>query len=562
MKERYLNLMEKTLSAYTDAHIIRYFEDVQQNGLKEHGFPRLTANIGILISNGRRKDLTTLFSEMMEFCCTTIPARKAANDFSVRELVCCIWELEKNNTFPPETISRWKKYLATISPERCYSVYAETPTDRVWNWALFSGVSEFFRHRMLGGEVSEFIETQIASQLKWLDENGMYKDGQHEVHNPMVYDLVPRGLFTALLFAGYRGKYYETIDNAIKTAGLLTLKMQSITGELAFGGRSNQFLHNEAWLAAIFEYEAVRYQKEGNYALAGKFKAAAIQALKPCERWLAKTPISHVKNRFPLDTKHGCEEYAYFDKYMITFASFLYMADMFSNDSIVPLEFDDSPMVWSTSKHFHKTFARAGGYSLEFDINADPHYDANGLGRIHKGNAPSSICLSMPFPAKPEYSLGGFENPCAFSICPAIKDEQGEWYCGAEYDVSYTLTDSRVGKEDCLVAFDCIFANGNKVRFVCSVHQNGVVIQAEGGMNQEVGICLPIFSFDGETYTRISERDNKIFVEYDGWVCAYETDGFRCLEFDVANRNGIYKRYLASGIGRTQIHIKIHKLEE
>ena len=52
-KSYYLDLIEKTLSAYTTAHIDRYFDDVKRDGLKEHGFPRLTANIGILIANNR-----------------------------------------------------------------------------------------------------------------------------------------------------------------------------------------------------------------------------------------------------------------------------------------------------------------------------------------------------------------------------------------------------------------------------------------------------------------------------------------------------------------------------
>ena len=32
MKERYLNMMEVILSAYTDAHIQRYFDDVKRDG--------------------------------------------------------------------------------------------------------------------------------------------------------------------------------------------------------------------------------------------------------------------------------------------------------------------------------------------------------------------------------------------------------------------------------------------------------------------------------------------------------------------------------------------------
>ena len=69
MKERYIALMEKALSAYTDEHILRYFNDVKTNGLKEHGFPRLTANIGILIAHGKRTYLLPTFIEMMSVCC-------------------------------------------------------------------------------------------------------------------------------------------------------------------------------------------------------------------------------------------------------------------------------------------------------------------------------------------------------------------------------------------------------------------------------------------------------------------------------------------------------------
>lgn len=567
MNQRNLTLMEKTLSAYTDAHIFRYFEQVKQNGLTEHGFPRLTVNIGVLIAYGKRRDLLPIFCEMMEFCCKNIPIVKAANDFSVREIICCIWELEKNGVVDPADIARWKGYLTTIEVEKCYNEFAKTPTDTLRNWALFTGVSEFFR--LKAGlcknpeETAAFVDLQIEQQLQWLDENGMYMDNKREdVHQPIMYDIVPRCLFSALLFVGYRGKHYETIDNILRKAGLYTLNMQSVTGEGAFGGRSNQFLHNEALLAAIFEYEATRYKKEGNDVLAGKFKAAALQALKPCEAWLSKKPIRHVKNRFPNDTKFGCETYAYFDKYMITFASNLYLADMFSDDSIVPAAFDDRPMVWSTSKHFHKTFVRAGGYSLELDTNADSHYDASGLGRIHRKGAPETICLSMPFAKEPNYGLNDFKNQSSFSICPAIKDENGVWLYGSEPGVSYILADSEIGEESARVVFDCVFANGKKTSFFCSVDKNGVVVQAAGENNQEIGICLPVFFFDGETQTNIQEQDNKILVEYDGWVCEYEADNIQYLNSDVANRNGIYKCYITSGMQKAQAKMKIYKKGE
>ena len=56
MNTQYLDLMEKSLSAYSVQHVDDYFARVQHEGLTEHGFARLTANIGILISHGSRRN--------------------------------------------------------------------------------------------------------------------------------------------------------------------------------------------------------------------------------------------------------------------------------------------------------------------------------------------------------------------------------------------------------------------------------------------------------------------------------------------------------------------------
>ena len=104
-KSRYIDLMEKTLTAYSLEHIERYYNDVKQDGLKEHGYPRLTSNIGILIAHGRRQDIKPLFVKMMDLCCEEIPKHKAAsNEFSIKEVIFCLLELEKNRTFPQSQI--------------------------------------------------------------------------------------------------------------------------------------------------------------------------------------------------------------------------------------------------------------------------------------------------------------------------------------------------------------------------------------------------------------------------------------------------------------------------
>ena len=202
-KPRYIDLMDKVLSAYTDEHIERYYLDVKNDGLKEHGFPRLTANIGILIAHGRRAALKERFQQMMELCCREIPIQKiAANEFSVRELIFLLLELEKNPIFPVEQIELWKAALKRIKVENCYKVYAVHPADKVNNWAAFTMTSEWMRYVMKLAEPDyDFIDRQAASQWQFVDENGMYRDP----HEPMVYDLVTRGLFALLLHFGYHG---------------------------------------------------------------------------------------------------------------------------------------------------------------------------------------------------------------------------------------------------------------------------------------------------------------------------------------------------------------------
>lgn len=557
MKDYYIELMERALSAYSEDHIKRYFETVKIEGLTEHGFPRLTANIGILIAHDRCVGLLPLFLEMMEFCCKTIPTVKAANDFSVREIVSCIRELMSSGAVAPTVIDRWKGYLSAIDPMTCYNVFALLPTDKLKNWALFTGVSEFFRFRMGLGGSEDFIDTQLATQLQWLDENGMYMDGKGDTHHPIMYDLVARGLFAILLSEGYRGRHYRAIDEYLKCAGLVTLNMQSPNGEMAFGGRSNQFVHNEPWMAVVFEYEARRYANEGNIALAYAFKSAIKRALDVTELWLSKDPIYHIKNRFPTDTNFGCEGYAYFDKYMITVASNLYAAYLVCDDTIPTVEIPDhQPAVQATSAHFHKFFLKACGYGLEFDVDADPHYDACGLGRVHREGAPSAICLSIPCPAEPKYTVN-LEKPFALSLCPGIARGE-EWEFATDSKTEYEVVDFSAGDSSAYATVCTRFTNGIEILAKYTVNAEGVKIEMTGA--DDIAYLLPAFYFDGESYSKIELADNVLNVSYKGWVCRYTVDGsIQNTEKLAANRNGHYKAYVATAKNSLIITIKILK---
>jgi len=546
--------MEKTLSAYSEQHVLQYFHDVKTHGLKEHGFPRLTANIGILIANGRRCDLYDTFIKMMDFCCEAMLKVKAANDFSVKELVFCIMELEKADAVPKKKLEHWKQLLRAIVPQNCYTTYAVTPDEDLNNWACFTAVSEFMRCYIGIADTYDFIDIQIATQLRLLDENGMYKDPPGE---PMVYDLVTRGLFAVLLHFGYSGKYKAEIEACLRKSGMLTLKMQSVSGEIPYGGRSNQFPHNEAHLAILMEFEANRYYREGDLVLASAFKRAAQRALNSITGWLSKTPIRHVKNRYPTETGYGCEKYAYFDKYMITVASFLYVANLICNDEIPVSSADlDTCYTLETSRSFHKLFLRAGDYFAEFDMQADPNYDASGLGRLHCKGAPPVICLSTPCTRSPHYKLG-ISDPASLSLCPGFFVD-GEACYAVDTSSTYTLLEHSSNGKEAIAAFSVDICGKKTVSATYALSETGmaVTLTGEGTLLHQI----PVFCFDGENESSIQCEGNVLEICFAGWICRYVAS---CAITDTGkqafNRNGLYRVFQAEGQNKVELHIDICK---
>ena len=51
--DSYLDLMELAVDAYTPEHMERYLQDVQAKGIEEHGFPRITSNLGVRHHDGQ-----------------------------------------------------------------------------------------------------------------------------------------------------------------------------------------------------------------------------------------------------------------------------------------------------------------------------------------------------------------------------------------------------------------------------------------------------------------------------------------------------------------------------
>ena len=561
MKEIYIDIMEKSLSAYTQERIREYIDEVKRDGLSEHGFPRLGANIGILMAHGRCLDLKAEFVEIIDLCLYGFAhpqnKSKGGNNFAVREVCFCVMELQKTDIIDREQLEAWKEKLKALDVTTTYTHIVSNEVTHPNNWAYFAVLSEQARGLLCGVDPTPFLEHQLPSQLDRLDQNGMYRD-RHITgpYQPTVYDLCARNLIGLSLFMGYDGKYAARIEKMMEASDDLTLKMQSVTGELAFGGRSNQCIHNEVMQANYYELRATLLNRKGEQEKSAFFKSAAKKAAETCMDWLRKKPMSHIKNHFDPDLKLGCEDYAYFNKYMITVASNAYLAYLVADDGIMPTTTpaDIGGFVAETGEDFHKVFMNAGEYFLEFDCNADTHYDANGLGRIHKKNCDSRVCLSVPFPAgKTNYKLET-PNKHPLSIC-CYKNTENGILCSAEDGVKHLLISKTEGAAQCSAAFDCVFNEERLFTEKCTVTSGGVDIEFCGAD----GILVPAFLFDGANETEIITTNGQITVKYNGSFCKYIFDG----EFEdygvFFNRNGRYRAYK---IATDRLHIEMGDVNE
>lgn len=561
MKEIYLDIMEKALSAYTDKKITEYTDEVKRVGLTEHGFPRLGANIGILMAHGRRLELKGVFIEIIDLClhgfAHPINSKKAGNNFAVREVCHMLAELEKTNVIDREQLEVWKKQLATLDIPTTYTHIVSEEKPNPHNWAYFAVVSEQARCGLCGMDATAFLEHQLPSQLARLDENGMYRDQSISgAHQPLLYDLMTRVILGLSLHFGYSGKYSEKIEKMMEISDDLTLKTQSVTGEIPFGGRSNQCLFNETVLASYCELRASLLYKSGDFKKAALFKAAAEKATASVLNWLDAKPMCHVKNHFDPDLQLGCEGYAYFNKYMITVASNAYLAFLVAKDEIEPADAvtDIGGYIALTSNDFHKAFLNCGGYFLEFDLNADTDYDANGLGRIQKCGCDPVICLSVPFPDKnAHYSLLS-PNIHPLSIC-SFKNTLNGIMVSSGNETTRSLVSREESNEKCSATFGCTYNKDWQFTEKFTVSKSGVDIESFGAD----GILVPVFRFDGANETEITTKKGEILVKYNGSFCKYTFFGEAESYGDFSNRNG---NYHAFKINSDKLHIEIGETNE
>jgi len=539
-KEEYLDLIETAVSAYTLERIDAYIADVERHGITEHGFGRLTANLAIAVAHGRFADRVGQVERLMDLCAREQPiAQKRSEsartryggvgaEFSVKELVFALGELERAKVFPKAKTEAWRAAYRPMTANEVYTVKPRLGDKVARNWVIFGTASEQARLEAgLGGDPA-WIEKYVRDQLRFFDEKGMYRDPG----NPTFYDLVPRLQYAVALDCGYDGPSMAALEAQLDKSAEATLAMQSVTGEVPFGGRSLQFLHNEILYAALCEWYAKRAVAKGDRALAVRFRSAADRAVRSVRTWTRQKPLRHVKNRFPTETGYGCEDYAYFNKYMVTMGSWAYLAYRFADES-VSCDAKPASGVFVTSPSFHRVMLNAGNYTLQFDLDGQEGYDASGLGRLQRRDAPPTIALSTPFPVKAHYRMN-VTNDQPMAIGP-------RW-------TKYALVEATTA--------GVTLGDGGDARWTSRVTDAGVemTVEAKG----EISFALPAFAFDGTDETRIMSDRKELAIAYRGWVCRYETDGFVVDTGRVyGNRNGHYRLFEARGRDRLVVRAKI-----
>ena len=535
MKQLYLDVMEKAAHAYSVEQIDDYIKEIEENGLSDHGFPRLASCLAVLLANGRCTFLASRIEHMLDLSFTLVskPGR-CDKDFSVRELCTAHFALQESHVFPKEKLDAWAALLRKFNPEENYDmlVWEKDPDWHCHNIVSYNCLSEFLRCKILGLDANGFLDRQLPKLLETFDENDMYMDPGC----PMVYDAATRLNLQQMLFAGYRGKYRNSIFEILKNTDPLMLKWISTTGEFPYGGRSQGFLHNEGLLCALLEGAAVRSKAKGDESQAMQYRAGAKLALESLLRWISLKPTSHIKNRFPVEERFGCEKYGYFNKYMITVNTWLINPVLYADFSIPVGTLSEKPSAYATSPHFHRYFLKAGDYFLQGDLAGQEKQDATGIGRIHKKGCPSPLLLSFSFAKKPKYLIRGEENPGNASI-GVWKNCNGKILSECDPETEAALTKCEATEKEALAEFRIKLADESLVRENVTVTPNGVTLSQEGAD----GFLLPAIVTDGE-------EEGSVFWEKDGFSVLFREHHARYRFLGKAEEAGIYQN--RSGIYR------------
>jgi len=434
----------------------------------------------------------------------------------------------------PERLEKWDYLLNNLQPQKLYRQYLSNHNN--WNIVNFSG--EYLRYKA-GFTSLDYVEDCMELQLSHFTEKGMY----NEKGNPLPYDLFSRHFLSGVLYAGYRGKKFEEYRELLYKGAWMSLFIQSPFGELPTGYRSSHHIWNEAEQCVIFEIYASALSHAGKTNEAAAFKRAAMLSLQALKNWIRTDGSGYVvKNRFPMEARHGYESYSAHTCYNLLACSMLAQAWQFSDNSIaeLPAPADVGGFVIPVIENFHKIFANVNGTYIEYDTNGDQKYNPTGIIRIHiKGShpqlGPSDGCAEL---------FSGKGN--CFAVGPAWQDMQGAWKYLAKVKSDKPII--RILKESSeQVIFQVQFIAEDEVTVIETINiSDGKIIvkdELHGKVNR-MKVTYPMLISDGKNKTNVVLSGNKLELELQskklGFVVTSEKNGKIIRSNKLLNhRNGV-----------------------
>ncbi len=437
----------------------------------------------------------------------------------------------------------WTGLISCINPEKSYNHYRRPyqayehqvfygSFGKTWahNWNLVNTAGEYMRS-LHGFTDLNYVDFCLTMQLPHFDTYGMYDEGGH----PFPYDLFARHYATGMLHRGYRSFLFATYRDLLWRGAWTSLFIQSPTGQLPTGYRSSHHIWNEAEEAVVFEIYASQYAQAGMKTEAGAFKRAAHLALSSVQNWIRPDGTGYiVKNRYPIEARHGYEDYSQHTCYNMLACSMLAQAWQHANDDIKeqPCPAEVGGFAFALP-NFHKVFANAGGTCIEYDTRGDQEYNPTGLLRIHLKDGHAQLGPSDGCAAR--YSGKGN----LLAVGPAWKDGDGHWTKLAELTgckptveilgsttaqvrvkVTYRIVDNQTGTRVDVTPdnvrsqreADASAENTLQVSETFTVKPDAVLVEntVEGGDALQLRIYYPMLVFDGLNETDVQIDHNSV----------------------------------------------------
>lgn len=459
--------------------------------------------VATLAASGFDRDPQLLESGMraMDFCADSLAKGRKAfpdqhPDFYTYPAMLALEEFEK--IAPAARLETWRKQLAMLNPKTTYATYGKADN----NWTLVHTAGEFLRAQRGWGS-SEYVDQALAIQKPHITPLGLYL----EHGAPFAYDAFSRYFLTGMLHLGYQGQAYKFYRDACWRGAWTSLMIQSPFGELPTGYRSAQHIWNEAELAKVYEIYAARYAQAGKLPEAGAFKRGAHLALQSIRQWIRPDGSGYiVKNRYPIESRHGYEGYSVHANYNLLACSMLCAAWRFADDAIAeaPAPADVGGFVISLPE-FSMVVANASGNYVQYMTRGNQIYNPTGLLRVHlKGGhpqlGPSDGCIVKTGNEKSSLSLG-----------PAWQDAAGRWQSLAAMTSAVpalTILQQQTARASFRIEF-VVPPNGSnsqalRIAETVVIERAGVTVTNDlSGKADKLRVSWPMLVFDGEENTNV-----------------------------------------------------------